>query len=66
MPHEPAIRILNQPDPATTSATAATAATNLHALDQRIEAEALSHARQALGQDRLPMKVDLDVSRRNA
>jgi hypothetical protein len=37
---------------------------SLHALHQRIEAEALSHARQALGQTDLPIQLNLDVSRR--
>jgi hypothetical protein len=37
---------------------------DLHALYQRIEAEALAHARQALDKDSLPIKVDLDVGRR--
>jgi hypothetical protein len=39
-------------------------ATDLHSLYQRIEAEALTHARQALDKDTLPIKLDLDVSRR--
>jgi hypothetical protein len=38
---------------------------DLHVLYQRIEAEALAHARQALGKERLPIKLDLDVSRRS-
>ena len=38
--------------------------TDLHALYQRIEAEALAHARQALDKDTVPIKLDLDVSRR--
>ena len=37
---------------------------SLYALYQRIEAEALSHARQALGHTDLPVQLDLDVSRR--
>ena len=32
---------------------------DLHALHRRIEAEALTHARQALGQPSLPIQVDL-------
>ena len=39
--------------------------TDLHALYQRIEAEAFAHARQALDKKSLPIKLDLDVSRRN-
>ena len=39
---------------------------DLHALYQRIEAEAFAHARQALDKESLPIKLDLDVSRRNA
>ena len=38
---------------------------DLHALYQRIEAEAFAHARQALDKENLPIKLDLDVSRRN-
>jgi hypothetical protein len=38
---------------------------DLHALYQRIEAEAFAHARQALDKESLPIKLDLDVSRRN-
>jgi hypothetical protein len=38
---------------------------DLHALYQRIEAEAFAHARQALDKGNLPIKLDLDVSRRN-
>jgi len=36
---------------------------SLHALHQRIEAEALSHARQALGHTDLPIQLNLDVRR---
>ena len=39
---------------------------DLHALYQRIEAEAFAHARQALDNDALPIKLDLDVSRRSS
>jgi hypothetical protein len=38
---------------------------DLHVLYQRIEAEAFAHARQALDKESLPIKLDLDVSRRN-
>jgi hypothetical protein len=37
---------------------------DLHALYERIEEEAFAHARQALDQESLPIKLDLDVSRR--
>lgn len=37
---------------------------SLHALHQRIEAEALAHVRQALGQADLPVQLNLGVSRR--
>jgi hypothetical protein len=39
---------------------------SLRPLYQRIETEALSHARQALGKTSLPIQLDLDVSRRPA
>ena len=35
------------------------ASANLHALHRRIEAEALAHARQALGKPSLPIQLDL-------
>jgi hypothetical protein len=38
---------------------------DLHALYQRIEEEAFAHARQALDKESLPIKLDLDVSRRS-
>lgn len=44
-------------------AVTATQATDLHALHQRIESEALAHARQVLGQPDLPVQLDLAVSR---
>jgi hypothetical protein len=37
---------------------------DLHALHQRIETEAFAHARQALDKENLPIRLDLDVSRR--
>ena len=37
---------------------------DLHALYQRIETEAFAHARQALDKEDLPIRLDLDVSRR--
>ncbi len=39
---------------------------DLHALHQRIETEAIAHARQALGQDSLAIQLHLAVSRRTA
>ncbi len=43
----------------------ATQAASVHELQQRIETEAVAHARQALSDDHLPVRLDLDVSRRN-
>ena len=39
-------------------------ATDLHALHQRLETQALSHVRQAVSNTSLPIRLDLDVSRR--
>jgi hypothetical protein len=47
--HQPQIVVTVTPEPAA----------DLHALHQRIEAEALAHARQALGQPSLPIQLDL-------
>ncbi len=44
-------------------AVTATQATDLHALYERIENEALAHARQVLGQSDLPVQLDLAISR---
>ena len=44
-------------------AVTATQATDLHALYERIETEALAHARQVLGKSDLPIQLDLAVSR---
>lgn len=44
----------------------ATQTADLHALHNRIQTEAFSHGRQALGSSRLPIQLDLDVSRRPA
>ena len=44
----------------------ASPAADLHALVRRMESGALAHARQALGQDSLPIRLNLDVSRRAA
>ena len=51
-------------DPEVVLSVTATAAADLHALHQRIETEALAHARQALGKADLPIQLDLAVSRR--
>jgi hypothetical protein len=50
-------------DPQIVLAVTASQATDLHALHQRIETEALAHARQALGQADLPIHLDFAVSR---
>jgi hypothetical protein len=50
-------------DPELVLAVTATPAADLHALLQRIETEALAHAREALGKPDLPVRLDLAVSR---
>jgi hypothetical protein len=45
-------------------AVTASQSADLHALQRRIETEALAHARQALGKTDLPAHLHLDVSRR--
>jgi hypothetical protein len=42
----------------------ATSAADLPELHRRLETEALVHARQALDNPSLPIRLDLDVSRR--
>jgi hypothetical protein len=60
-------RIIGDPgEPEIVLAVTASAAADLHALHQRIETEALAHARQALGQADLAIQLDLAVSRRTA
>ncbi len=44
----------------------ATQTADLPTLRHRVETEALAHARQALGNPRLPIQLDLDVSRRHS
>jgi hypothetical protein len=51
-------------DPELVVAVTAASGTDLAALRHRIEAEALSHARQSLGQPGLPIQLDIDVSHR--
>jgi hypothetical protein len=59
-------RIIGDPKaPEIVVAVTASQSTDLHALHQRIETEALTHARQALGQDDLAIQLDLAVSRRS-
>jgi hypothetical protein len=53
-------------DPEIVLAVTANQTTDLHALHQRIETEALAHARQALGKADLAIQLDLAVSRRTA
>jgi hypothetical protein len=50
-------------DPEIVLAVTASQTADLHALHQRIEAEALAHARQALGKADLAIQLDLAVSR---
>jgi hypothetical protein len=58
-------RIIGDPkDPEIVVAVTASQTTDLHELHQRIETEALDHARQALGKDDLAIQLDLAVSRR--
>ena len=59
-------RIIGDPKaPEIVVAVTASPTADLHALHQRIETEALTHARQALGQDDLAIELDLAVSRRS-
>lgn len=58
-------RVLGDPgDPALVVAVTAARSADLTALRHRIESEALSHARQALGKPGLPVRLDIDVSNR--
>lgn len=50
-------------DPEIVLAVTASQTADLHALHQRIETEALAHARDALGKADLPIRLDLAVSR---
>jgi hypothetical protein len=56
-------RVLGDPgDPNLVVTVTAAQSADLRALRDRIESEALSHARQALGKPHLPIQFDLDVS----
>jgi len=58
-------RVLGHPsDPEVVVTVTARPSADLRALHQRLEAEALAHARQALGRPSLPVQLDLDVTRR--
>ena len=52
-------------DPRVVITVTARQSADLAALCRRTEAEALAHARQALGRPDLPIRLDLDVSRRS-
>jgi hypothetical protein len=52
--------------PAIVVAVTASQSADLHALHQRIETEALAHARQAIGHADLAIQLDLGVSRKSA
>jgi hypothetical protein len=53
-------------DPDVVLTVTASQSADLHALHQRIEDEAIAHARQALGSDDLSIRLHLTVSRRAA
>jgi hypothetical protein len=60
-------RIIGDPgDPDIILTVTASQSADLHALHQRIENEAIAHARQALGKDDLSIRLHLTVSRRAA
>jgi hypothetical protein len=60
-------RIIGDPsDPRLVLTVTAAPTADLASLHRRIEQQALHHARQALGDARLPIQLDLDVSRRSA
>jgi hypothetical protein len=59
-------RIIGDPSsPQVVITVTATPGADLAALHNRIEAEALTHARQALANPALPIELNLDVSRRS-
>jgi hypothetical protein len=61
--HTAKARVLGDPrDPNLVVTVTAAQSADLRALCDRIESEALSHARQALGKPHLPIQLDLDVS----
>ena len=58
-------RVLGDPgDPALVITVTATRSADLAALRHRIESDALSHARHALGKPGLPIQLDINVSNR--
>jgi hypothetical protein len=58
-------RVLGHPTaPEVVVTVTARQSADLHTLHRRLEAEALAHARQALGKPDLPIQLDLDVNRR--
>lgn len=58
-------RVLGEPgDPVLVVTVAASRSADLAALRHRIESEALSHARHAVGKPDLPIQLDIDVSNR--
>lgn len=60
-------RIIGDPkDPEIVIVVTTSPGADLHELYERIENEALAHARQALGKNDLPIQLDLAVSRRTA
>ena len=60
-------RIIGDPsDPEIVITITASQSADLHALHQRIETEALAHARHALGKADLVIQLDLGISRRTA
>ncbi len=60
-------RLIGDPgDPDIVLTVTASQSADLHALHQRIENEAIAHARQALGKDDLSIRLHLTVSRRAA
>jgi hypothetical protein len=61
--HTAKARVLGDPgDPKLVVTVTAAQSADLRALHDRIESEALSHARQALSKPHLPIQLDLDVS----
>jgi len=60
-------RIIGDPaSPQLVLSVTATPAADLRTLHRRLESEALAHVRRALGNQDLPVQLDLDVSRRRS
>jgi hypothetical protein len=57
-------RIIGDAAPEVVIAVTASQTSDLRALHQRIETQALSHLRHAVGNPSLPIQLHLDVSRR--